>query len=361
MIAVSQVLIALMCYVWPLLRSIDAIQSRRLDDMRDSLLYWPIFSILYFFEYILIHTVWKKSSNHWITRLIVILWLNHPRTRGADFLYRKVFADIFVKYEKELDAFLRLTVEGIQETIMRQVQLIAWQLLLSPSDGALTVLWKFIRPIVVATQSTLQSHLISYGIFPTHDNNNSGMKGPNHNTMILRRQPSGRSLSQALLQQFVQLLKEEITVEAGTSLRILRPCQITLIKRESTLRLFAMQSSKASISSDADDLLLFSLQFPLVNVTDVCLHPSHPRVIVVKYLPVTKSKGRTMAAAATSLLIRAEDEPESEALLAGLQVLATSSRATAVNVLTAVGEAVDRSIMRKQFALWRKLSHTKTK
>ena len=359
------VLIVLVGYVWPLLRSIDAIQSRRLDDLRDSLLYWPILSIICFLEYVLLLLVQTKtSSNHWLVRLGVLFWLNHPSTNGAEFLYQKVFREMFAKYEKPLDSFLHATVEGAQETIMRQVQLVAWQLLLSPSDGALTAIWKSIRPVIVSSQSALQSHLISFGILtdpavaavvPAHG---AGIKGPNLNTVILRRQPSGRSLSQALLQQFIKLLQEEITVEAGTSLRILRPCQITLVRCESTLRLFTMQSSKSSVSDDASNPL-FSLQFPLVNVTDVCLHPSHPRVIVVKYLPAMKSKGGAIAPA--SVLIRAEDEPESEALLAGLQVLATSARAAAVNSLTAAAVTVDRAIIRKQFAVWKQLSLTKKK
>lgn len=357
----SQVLIIFVGYLWPLFRSMEAIQSRRMNDLRDCLLYWSILALSLFVEFFL-QTLFLQnkgiSNNWWMIRIVYLLWLNHSSTHGADFLYQTMFRDLFSHHEKTLDSFMRATVEGTQETVMRQLQLLTWQLLLSPSDGAISYAFKIVRPFIFTAQSTLRSNLISFGILsdpaviPPPSTELKSRSNPSRE--VVRRQPSGCSLSQALLRQFIQLLQEEISVESGTSLRSLRPCQVTIVRQESTLHVFTLQSSK--MTSDQDSF--FSLHIPLVNVTDVCLHPSNPRVIVIKYLPIMKSSGSVVP---KSVLIQAEDEPESEALLAGLQVLATSIRATAVGVLTTLADICDSAVLRKQFATWKHFSSVKLK
>lgn len=141
-------------------------------------------------------------------------------------------------------------------------------------------------------------------------------------------------------------------------MRSMRPCQVTLVRHESALCLSSVRSSKVV---SGDDLELF-LQFPLVNITDVCLHPSLACVIAVKYLPVARrSASGNTAVPPSTVLVRAEDEAESEALLAGLQMLATSARAIAVGAFTDAANALDTAALRHQFAVWRKLSRNATK
>jgi hypothetical protein len=180
---------------------------------------------------------------------------------------------------------------------------------------------------------------------------------------------SSRQLGFRLLEEFSAMLMEGVFVEAGESLRDLIPCQLLIARSRSRLELLSLSKNSECTSSSTEPELPFRLSIPLVTVVDVRLHYVSSQVVCVKYLE-NQAKSLTNQVIESNVLdeasfttlstppllsqtkevfLHGEDSEETDALLAGLQVLATHVRGEYVKKISRANQLL--SLMQQRVAL----------
>lgn len=138
-LALSKTLFNFFGYLSPALNSTKSIISRDEEGIREYLTYWCVFGLLLYVEFILNFFSalrnWPPES-----KVIVVLWLTLPQFQGAFRIYGFVLRPYFEKYEDEIDKQINNISRGVSEKAHRHIQTILWQLFLAPNDGLLAAL-----------------------------------------------------------------------------------------------------------------------------------------------------------------------------------------------------------------------------
>ena len=89
-------------FAYPAFRSIKSLESPQRDDDKQWLTYWTVYGL-----FIIIDdwATWVTSMipQYYLIKLIFLIWLFAPTTKGAVLLYNKIIKDLFAKYSSQLD------------------------------------------------------------------------------------------------------------------------------------------------------------------------------------------------------------------------------------------------------------------
>jgi receptor expression-enhancing protein 5/6 len=84
--------------LYPAYKSLKSLETRGDDDDRQWLTYWAVYSLFIIFDtysgFILSYV-----PHYFLFKLIFVIWLMAPTTRGACLLHKKVLRDFFLKYK----------------------------------------------------------------------------------------------------------------------------------------------------------------------------------------------------------------------------------------------------------------------
>ncbi|KAJ1961406.1 ER membrane protein DP1/Yop1 [Dispira parvispora] len=107
-------------YVYPAWSSLYAIESPGKDDDTQWLVYWTVFSffnVIEYFSNVLLYWI----PFYYVFKLVVLLWLSLPQTRGAEYLYQAYIRPVFIHHTSRGgstrfdEEFVRNTKEQLEE------------------------------------------------------------------------------------------------------------------------------------------------------------------------------------------------------------------------------------------------------
>lgn len=121
-------------YVFPTLSSAKAVLAADDESLREWLTYWAVFSIFTFLETIFDLLIWRLPFYAEL-KIVCVLWLSLPGFQGAFRVYSYVIRPYFEQYEEDIDIMVDKVSARIKAKAATHVRNILWQLLLSPKDG----------------------------------------------------------------------------------------------------------------------------------------------------------------------------------------------------------------------------------
>ena len=101
-------------FLYPAFKSIKALESVDRDDDRQWLTYWTVYGL---FVIVDDWASWVTGliPQYYLIKLVFLIWLFAPTTKGAMFLYNKIIKDLFSKYSPHLDKAITKVVGEYQD------------------------------------------------------------------------------------------------------------------------------------------------------------------------------------------------------------------------------------------------------
>jgi len=99
---------------YPVYASFKALKSNKVEDHAPQwLTYWVVFSFFSLVEsFTDFFLYWIPF--YYLFKMLTLIWLYLPQTRGADLVYKKAIEPVLTKCEKQIDGALSKGQEGIQ-------------------------------------------------------------------------------------------------------------------------------------------------------------------------------------------------------------------------------------------------------
>lgn len=117
---ISRVLILTVGTLYPAYKSYKGVKSRNVREYVKWMMYWIIFAL-----YLCVEALTDIFVAFWLPlyyeiKIIFVIWLLSPYTKGASLLYRKFVHPFLLKHEKEIDLYLE---QAKRESYARVVKL----------------------------------------------------------------------------------------------------------------------------------------------------------------------------------------------------------------------------------------------
>uniref|UniRef100_A0A915HPI7 Receptor expression-enhancing protein n=1 Tax=Romanomermis culicivorax TaxID=13658 RepID=A0A915HPI7_ROMCU len=105
-IIISRFVVLLGGALYPAYRSYKTVKTKNVRDYVKWMMYWIVFAI-----FICLEDFVDMFFSFWFpfyfeTKIIFVVWLLSPYTKGASFLYRKLVHPYLVKHERDIDNYL---------------------------------------------------------------------------------------------------------------------------------------------------------------------------------------------------------------------------------------------------------------
>lgn len=98
----SNLVTDLIGYAYPFLKTMEYLEQRKNNTLQDSDIQWPsywmIFGAVKFLDHL--KSITKHIPYFTFSKIGFLLWLMHPRTEGATFIYKKYFSPLWKKKEQ---------------------------------------------------------------------------------------------------------------------------------------------------------------------------------------------------------------------------------------------------------------------
>lgn len=98
----SFLITSLVGFLYPAFMSFKAVESTESNDDTQWLTYWVVYSFLTVFNDLIFYCL-GFIPFFYIVKVVLYIWLFHPRTRGAELVYSKAIRPILTKYEGNID------------------------------------------------------------------------------------------------------------------------------------------------------------------------------------------------------------------------------------------------------------------
>lgn len=299
-------------YIYPGLNSVEAITSKNISQIKEYLTYWTVSTmILYIEAFLNLFNVFSKYPPE--IKVFLIIWL--ILFNGAIRIYHFILKPYFDKYEKDIDQEIAVVSQKVRLRFIQHFQLICWQLFLSPDIGVLGSVAAGVRQLIAPTIPRKVAEADS-----SLDKNKS---------------MSSSALSKKLLNEFSSMLSEGVYLQVSN----FGDCKITL----STDHMFL------SIAAAGEEASLRQLlRLSIISIVDISMSEDSDAAIQL----TIQQTGQHIS---TLQLIQSASE-ETEALLAGMQILALSTRNRYTRGLGKVFKIASRFVLR---SAWNQLqAHT---
>ena len=111
---ISKPLGVLIGSLYPAYRSFKALESPLIDDDKQWLTYWVVNSFFRFGEYFTDPVLPSAIPFYYSIKLVFLVWLMHPQTRGALTVYAQFVAPYLRTHEQEIDKALDTATKEVQ-------------------------------------------------------------------------------------------------------------------------------------------------------------------------------------------------------------------------------------------------------
>ena len=98
--------------LYPAYMSFKAIESMETDDDKQWLTYWLVFAFYSFLDRF-IDYLFFWVPGYFVIKLVILIYMFFPETRGASRFYEMFARPMFKKYEEKIDGFLNSISERI--------------------------------------------------------------------------------------------------------------------------------------------------------------------------------------------------------------------------------------------------------
>ncbi|KAL9656928.1 hypothetical protein ABK040_007020 [Willaertia magna] len=115
---ISQLACHVLSFIYPAYASFKAIKSKGGNDDKQWLTYWIIYAIVHVVEYYMLIIV-TVIPLYWEIKILFILWLMAPQTRGATIIYVKYVQPFLKKHESAIDKELSQVKQRVADTTKR--------------------------------------------------------------------------------------------------------------------------------------------------------------------------------------------------------------------------------------------------
>jgi len=100
-------------FAYPIYASFKALKTKQTEDDAQWLTYWIVFAFFSLVEsFTDFFLFWIPF--YYLFKMLMLIWLYLPQTRGADVVFKRVIDPLLTKYEKQIDGGLNKTQEQIQ-------------------------------------------------------------------------------------------------------------------------------------------------------------------------------------------------------------------------------------------------------
>jgi len=100
-------------FAYPIYASFKALKTKQSEDDAQWLTYWIVFAFFSLIEsFTDFFLFWIPF--YYLFKMLMLVWLYLPQTRGADVVFKKVIDPMLSKYEKQIDSGLNKGTESIQ-------------------------------------------------------------------------------------------------------------------------------------------------------------------------------------------------------------------------------------------------------
>lgn len=105
--------------LYPAYRSYKAVKTKNVREYVKWMMYWIVFALFLCTEALtdIFLSFWFPF--YYETKILFVLWLLSPYTKGASFLYRKFVHPTLMKHEKEIDQYLEKAKNESYTRLMR--------------------------------------------------------------------------------------------------------------------------------------------------------------------------------------------------------------------------------------------------
>jgi len=101
---------------YPMYASFKAVESEQHDELNQWLKYWTTYAALTLIESLFYRMLIWVPFYH-LLRILIVLWLFLPSTRGADSIYSWVVGPVLRRYSPRIDAALARSAEDVRDTL----------------------------------------------------------------------------------------------------------------------------------------------------------------------------------------------------------------------------------------------------
>lgn len=186
----SRCLILILGTLYPAYRSYKAIKNKDLREHVKWMMYWIVFALFTTLETFLdVFVSWFPF--YYEIKIIFILWVLSPATRGSSILYKKVVHPMLIAREKEIDEMIEKTkVQGYSTFIQLFTQAFnyASTLFMNSAMRGQTMLGAQIKNTISAIDDTYNNEQQSSGIQRRDDDESSSEF--DHEPEVIQRQTS---------------------------------------------------------------------------------------------------------------------------------------------------------------------------
>ncbi|KAK9825598.1 hypothetical protein WJX74_008966 [Apatococcus lobatus] len=114
----------LLCYfvalVYPTWESFKAIGTAAKADDTQWLTYWVVYNLLTTLEYLLMG-LFSYVPLYYEAKVLFIIWLIAPQTKGAQLLFETIVRPFLVQYASKIDPIFKTTQQGINSDMTNQI------------------------------------------------------------------------------------------------------------------------------------------------------------------------------------------------------------------------------------------------
>lgn len=118
-VIISQFIILTCGTLYPAYRSYKAVKTKNVREYVKWMMYWIVFAIFLCAEALMDIFVAFWFPFYYEAKILFVLWLLAPYTKGASFIYRKFIHPTLLKHEKEIDQYLERAKNESYTRIMR--------------------------------------------------------------------------------------------------------------------------------------------------------------------------------------------------------------------------------------------------
>lgn len=113
-VLLSRVFILTCGTLYPAYRSYKAIRTKNVKEYVKWMMYWVVFAMFLFLETLADIFVAFWMPFYYELKIIFVIWLLSPYTKGASFLYRRLIHPALTRHEPEIDEYIdRAKREGL--------------------------------------------------------------------------------------------------------------------------------------------------------------------------------------------------------------------------------------------------------
>lgn len=118
-VILSRIVILFCGTLYPAYRSYKTVKTKNVREYVKWMMYWIVFAVFLCTEALLDFFVSFWFPFYYEVKILFVIWLLSPYTKGASFVYRKFIHPLLVRHEEDIDQYLNKAKTDSYSTLMR--------------------------------------------------------------------------------------------------------------------------------------------------------------------------------------------------------------------------------------------------